>query len=254
MSSWEDVPIGLNFCRSEGRRARRICSGGRGASMSFAARRMTSVVALRVTEDASLRMTESPSLFSIPVILRAEVPKNPLPSPRSKQILRFAQDDKSVFSFLGAAADLAQLGLLLARQQILDAHQQGQVRFLDLLLQSEDPIGLTEHTALVHRTFLQQLQHLFRLSLQLELKIYELLLRFLHFGTERLQLHLVQADLLLVGKNLIGRKDPLRDRILPFRLRARPRGCGEEKSRQYDEPPSTVHDFFLFSPSGCERA
>jgi hypothetical protein len=160
VSPWEDGTIGT---------APALCLPDMSIALALLLRNLGPIAGRRLVGGlpqwpGEVRQTCGAPLF---VILRADGPMNLLPSPTqsrsfaSLRMTRVAWRRMTTsafqvrFSFLGAASDLAQLGLLLARQQILDAHQQGQVRFLDLLLESEDPIGLREHAALVDRTFVQ---------------------------------------------------------------------------------------------------
>src|SRR5438477_7340521 len=59
-----------------------------------------------------------------------------------------------------------QLRDLFRRQRVLDAHEQREVRALDLALEGHDLVGLLEDLRLVSRRLLEKLRHLPRLLLQ----------------------------------------------------------------------------------------
>src|SRR5436305_6251609 len=150
------------------------------------------------------------------------------------------------------AAQRRQLRDLRWSEEVLQPHQQCEVRALDLALEGHDLVGALQDLRFVDGRLLQELGHAASLLLHVPLQVEELRLRLAHLALDRRRLRVGEGDLLRVRHHELGRDEVLRDRIVGLLCER----CGWEKKEEKPFHRETPVDGMRRRKSvgGCQAA
>src|SRR5262249_8702159 len=144
-------------------------------------------------------------------------------------------------SFRRELPQFRELRLLRGRQEILDANEEADLGFLDLLFEGQDAIDLGQDFRLVDRLLLEELPGFLRLALEVELQIHEPGLHSSNLAADAFPLGVAQADLLAVPHHEIRREESGGERVVASRsvfsggCRAE-RNCKNETRQKFHGP------------------